>query len=192
VKGLKGTLNSDDVHQAVEARQHDFDACIEQSRRSLRWVGGAIRFACKVDAAGQVTELRTLESDLGHRELERCLSETLRATQFPRPAGRALAEFTWGLSVEPVSARPIDSIDPKLVKKLVRRQARALFRSCELRRRVRFRITAYVASDGRVLSAGAVPVPARADDKVDCVLEQLAKWPLPKPKRISKLSFELR
>jgi hypothetical protein len=43
-----------------------------------------------------------------------------------------------------------------------------------------------------VLSAGAVPQPARAEENVDCVLDQVAKWHLPRVQRTSKLSFQLR
>jgi hypothetical protein len=75
----------------------------------------------------------------------------------------------------------------------MRKQARELFQTCEIKRkRARFRITAYLAANGHVLSAGAVPVPASADDKVDCVLEQFEKWHIPKLKHASKISFELR
>src|ERR1043165_7751818 len=74
VKGLTGTLNLDDVHQTMDERQNAFDACIEMSRRSLRRVSGAIRFAFKVGADGTVEEVHTTESNIGHRALEECLS----------------------------------------------------------------------------------------------------------------------
>src|SRR5262245_53469583 len=61
VKGLTGTLNKDDVHQTMDAKQPAFDACIGQSRRGLRWVSGAIRFAFRVDAEGQVQEVHAVE-----------------------------------------------------------------------------------------------------------------------------------
>lgn len=193
VKGLKGTLNKDDIHQAMEARQAELDTCIELTRRTVRWVSGAMRFAFKVDAEGHVAEVHPTISTVGHRELEQCVATIVAATTFPKPAGRATAEFSWGMSVEPVSARPFDSANPKIMASLVRRHAGKLFHDCELRRRrARFQITAYLTADGRVLSAGAVSVPASADAQVDCVLEQFAKWHMPKLKRTSKVSFELR
>jgi hypothetical protein len=184
VNGLTGTLNKDDVHQVMEARQADLDRCIAESQRTLRWVSGSIRFAFRVDGEGRVS---------GHRQLEQCLTSTLATTQFPRPAGRATAEFAWGLSVEPAGGKPLDTLKSKSLTSLLRKQSRSVFKTCEIRRRrARFQITAYVSPDGHLLSAGAVPSAPHLDDKVDCVLEEFSKWHMPRGPRSGKLSFELR
>lgn len=177
----------------MDARQAQIDACIERSRRALRWLNGAIQFAVKVDTEGRVVEIRTTASTVGHRELEQCLASVVASTLFPNPAGRGGAELAWGMRVEAANVRPLEVVDAKIMAKLVRKRASQVFRKCEVRRgRVRFQVTAYIAVGGRVLSAGAVPLPARANDKVDCVLEQFAKWHMPALPRSSKLSFELR
>lgn len=196
VKGLSGTLNKGDVHQTMEARQDAFDACIQESRRTVRWVSGAIKFGFRVDAEGRISELRPLSSTIGHRALEQCLTDAVMGTQFPKPAGRAAAEFSWGMSVDPIAKHAFEDSSSKRAKpftRLARKEARELFGTCEIKRRsARFRVTAYVAAGGRLLSAGAVSMPASADDKVDCVLEQFGKWHLPKVKRASKITFDVR
>ena len=192
VKGLTGTLNLDDVHQTMDAQRHALDACIGESRRTLRWVSGAIRFAFLVDAEGHVKDVHPIESSIGHNRLERCIGETLAATTFPAPAGQASARFTWGMTVEPSGGRPPDALDAKLVQPLLKRKKRDLLRTCEVRRRERFQITAYIARGGRVLSAGAVPMPPKASERLDCVLEAIAHWPMPKVDRQAKVSFLLR
>lgn len=193
VKGLTGTLNKGDVHQTMEARQNLFDACIQESRRTLGWVSGGIKFAFTVDREGRILELRPLASTIGHRQLEQCLTAAVAGTQFPKPAGRANAEFTWGMAVDPATQRTFEAAKPKLLARLARKEAKDVFNSCEIKRRqAKFRVTAYLAAGGRVLSAGAVPTPASADDKVDCVLDQFSKWHMPKVKHASKVSFDLR
>jgi hypothetical protein len=192
IKGLTGTLNVDDVHQTMDAQRRELDACIGESRRSLRWVSGSIRFAFVVDAEGHVKDVHPLESSIGHSRLERCIADILAATTFPEPAGHADARFTWGMSVEPAGGRPPDALDAKLVQPLLKRKARDLLRTCEVRRRERFQITAYIARGGRVLSAGAVPMPPKASERLDCVLEEIAHWPMPKVDRQAKVSFLLR
>ena len=193
VQGLTGTLNKGDVHQTMEAQQHLFDACIQESRRSVRWVSGSIKYAFKVNGEGRIFELRPVTSTIGHRALEQCLTTAIWSTQFPKPAGRATAEFNWGMSVEPLSARAFTDANPKLLKRIARKQARDVFGTCEIRRRrARFRVTAYFNTSGKMLSSGAVPLPATAEDKVDCVLEQLEKWHIPKLKKASKITFDLR
>lgn len=193
VKGLTGTLNKVEVHQTMEQRQRDFDRCIAEGQRALSYVSGAMSFGFKVDGDGRIAEARTLSSTVGHRPLEQCLSAAVANTQFPKPAGRATAVFSWGLRVDPATSRKFETGNPKQLRSLARKQARSVFSTCEIkRRRARFKITAYVAAGGRLLSAGAVPQPQAADEKVDCVLEQLGKWHLPKLKRASKFTFDLR
>ena len=95
--------------------------------------------------------------DIGHRALEECLSAAVASTQFPKPAGAAAATFDWGMQVEPVG-RPPDDLEPDVLKNVLKRHLREVHKNCQMRRRERFRITAYIAPGGRVLSSGAVPI----------------------------------
>src|SRR5205085_12149696 len=113
VSGLSGTLNKGDVHQAMEERQESFDICIRESRRNVRWVSGAIKFGFRVDGEGRITELRPISSTIGHRELERCLTDAVMPTQFPKPAGRATAEFNWGMSIDSVGPKAFEDVSSK-------------------------------------------------------------------------------
>jgi hypothetical protein len=192
IRGLTGTLNTDDVHQTMEARKAALDACIGESRRSLRWISGSIRFAFQVDAQGQVSEVHPTESDIGHGKLERCIGEAVAATVFPAPAGHATARFAWGMTVEPASGRQPEPLDVERLKTLLRKRVPALRKTCEVRRRERFKVTAYVAPGGRVVSAGAVPMPPGAAEKLECVLAEVTAWKMPKVDRHSKVSFLLR
>jgi hypothetical protein len=192
VSGLKGTLNKDDVHQTMEARQRHFDACIHQAQRSVGWVSGGVRYAFKVDGRGRVAELHPLASNIGHQELEACLTAVVSETQFPKPAGRATAEFTWGMSVESPNARELAALKAKAASPLIRKHRREIMQSCEVPRRARYKITTYVSTTGTLLSAGGFGSSNAAQDKLGCVLDQVSKWHLPKQKRASKLSFDLR
>jgi hypothetical protein len=192
-KGLTGTLNQEQVHQTMEARQPELDRCIHESRRRLRLVSGSIRFSFKVGADGAVEDVHPLESDIGHHALESCILEVLAQTTFPRPAGLASARFDWSLRVEPAYARGPEALEPRVLDKVLRKHAAEIYQRCEVRRRrARFVVTAYISPGGRVLSAGAVPRRTQHADKVDCVLEELASLRVPKPKRASKVTFELR
>lgn len=192
VSGLKGTLNKDDVHQTMDARQRALNACIQQARRGSQWVGGTLRFAFRVDHAGRVMHVRPLGSSLGHLALEQCISEVLRQTQFPAPAGRASAEFTWGMNVEPARGALLKPERSRTIAASVRRHRRELWKQCELPRRARFRVTAYVSSAGQVVSAGAITRPGPAQDKLECLIEELGKLRLPKQKRMAKVQFDVR
>jgi hypothetical protein len=195
VRGLSGTLNKDDVHQTMDARQRALNACTERARQShsagLGWVGGQMRFAFKVDAEGKIASLRPTLSSLGHYELEQCLTEVVRETRFPKPSGRATADFSWGMKVEPANSHAPATLRASAIASSVRKHRSEIRKQCALPRRTRLRVTAYVSTSGQVLSSGATSSPPAAQQAVPCVLEQLSKWHLPKQKRVTKVSFGL-
>lgn len=192
IKGLTGTLNTDDVHQTMEARQPELDACILASRRRLRLVSGTIRFTFEVDAEGAVEDVHAIESTIGHFALESCILRVLSETVFPKPDGSASARFDWGLTVEPASARGPEVIGPEALDKVLGKHGAAVREGCETKRRERFRVTAYINRRGKVISAGAVAEPASAREKVECVLDGIKKLKMPKPKRDAKVAFLLK
>jgi len=192
IKGLTGTLNKDDVHQTMEARQPELDACILESRRRIRLVSGKIQFSFKVDAEGRVEDVHATESNIGHYPLESCILRVLTETVFPKPDGSASARFEWGLSVDPATARSPEPLDPEVLDKVLDKHADEIREECETLRRERFTVTAYLNRKGRVITAGALPEPASAGEKVECVLEGLKKLRMPKQKRETKVTFLLR
>ncbi|MET0389328.1 MAG: hypothetical protein ABW321_25365 [Polyangiales bacterium] len=192
VSGIHGTLNQDDVHQTMDARQRPLRACTTRARTSSGWISGQLRFAFRVDAEGRVVQLRPLVSNVGHYELEQCLMQVLLETQFPKPAGRAAAEFSWGMNVEPATAHGLPQLRASAISGSVRKHKRELKKQCDLPRRSRLRLTAYLSPSGQVLSSGGYATSAATQSAVPCVLEQVAKWRLPKQKRVSKVSFDVR
>jgi hypothetical protein len=191
VSGLKGTLNRDDVHQTMGARQRELNGCVQQARRGAQFVNGSLKFAFKVDGHGRVLQVRPLGSSIGHYALESCIMQVLTDTQFPAPSGRATAEFTWGMNVEGARGS-LKQSNNKSVAASVRKHRRALFKQCEVPRRARYRFTAYVSSTGQVVSAGAVTKPGPYEQKVPCLIEELSKLQLPKQKQMAKVEFDLR
>ena len=191
VSGLKGTLNRDDVHQTMDTRKRALDACVKQVRRSAEFVSGALQFAFKVDGHGRVIQVRPLGPSIGHLGLEQCITQVLSETQFPEPSGRAVAEFTWGMKVEGARGAQTKGVRDRGVAASVRKHRRALWERCEVPRRARYRVTAYVSSSGHVLSAGAVARPGH-EEPLACLVEELRKLQLPKQKRLAKVQFDLR
>lgn len=192
VKGLTGTLNKDDVHQAMEARQPELDSCVAQVRRRDAYVHGSVKFAFAVDATGRVAELRPLQSDIGHFALERCIADVVMATQFPVPDGYATARFEWGMQVLG-AYEPSDPIDAKPLSRVLAKRWAKLRERCEVRRaRARSQVTLYVGRSGHVLNAGLVPGGKLDEEQLTCVVEDLRDWRMPKQKRRAKLTFAMR
>ncbi len=190
--GITGSLNRGDVHQVMETRTDALMQCVAKRPRRLRWVGGRIDFRIKVGRCGEVLEVRPTRSTVGYRGLELCLIEVMARTRMPPPEGRLDTDLEWGMNVEPQFGREPEPMDPADLKDALKAYAAETYETCEVQRRTRFEVTAYVGRRGRVLSASAVPNTSRADDKLDCVLEQIEKWQLPSTKRRSKVMFTLR
>ena len=76
----------------MEERQESFDLCIRESRRSVRWVSGAIKFGFRVDAEGRISELRPLSSTIGHREAV----SVPRNTLFVKNLSFVDGKYRWG------------------------------------------------------------------------------------------------
>lgn len=192
VSGLKGTLNRDDVHQTMDTRKRALNGCVQQARRGAEFVSGPLQFAFKVDGQGRVIQVRTLGSSIGHFALEQCITQVLTETQFPAPSGRATAEFTWGMNVEGARGSKLKGARNRTIAASVRKHRRVLWERCEVPRRARYRVTAYVSSSGQVISAGAVTKPGPYEDKLPCLIEELSKLQLPKQKQLAKVQFDLR
>jgi len=192
IRGLTGTLNKDDVHQTMDARQNELNACIHESRRRLRLVSGTIQFSFKVNAQGAVEDVHPTETNIGHYALESCILRVLSETVFPKPDGNASARFDWGLTVEPATARAPEPIEDDVLEKVLDKNASELRETCETKRRERFTVTAYINRRGKVVSCGALAEPADAIEKLECVLEGIKDWRMPKQKRDAKVTFVLR
>jgi hypothetical protein len=65
---------------------------------------------------------------------------------------------------------------------------------CSLTRGEAYTITAYVNASGRVVAAGVAGPAMSEPTRPDCIAQQLARWPMPKPtkKRIAKVTFAIR
>lgn len=194
IRGLRGTLNHDDVVQAMEARAPALQACIEQGRRQQKRVNGDIEFAFKVDAEGKPVDVRATRSDIGHEALEACLTGVLAQTAFPAPAGRTVTrDLSWSTGVDS-AYRPAEPMDPALLEPVLETHRAETREACETKRRFRYELTVYSNRRGRVLSAGAFVARGGKTARAlqPCLLEQVRAWKLPRSKkRLNKVSFTL-
>lgn len=195
VRGLRGTLNRDEVNQAMDARQQALAECTMVAKRRTRYLDGEITIAFKVDAEGTPFDVRAVESSIGHQALQACLTDVLSQTAFPAPAGgTATRDFKWSMGLMP-PRRAMEPIDPEVMKPILKDNARDAYKACEARRwKNRYRVTLYVARNGRIVSHGAVVTRGGqgAEAHLPCLMKEVARWRLPRLKRRSKVSFQLR
>jgi hypothetical protein len=193
VRGIEGSMSSYDVNQTMERRSDELSACHAPRVRAVPALSGAIEYAIKVDAEGNVGDVTVKSSDVGDLVLERCIGEVIHGKPFPRPNGGD-AKFTWSMTLEPAyaSAAP-EAWEAGQVDKALDKYLPDLHEACSDAKPARLGAIAYVNKKGRVVAASITPNGRASDEELDCLIGELRKWSMPRPKqsRFAKVSFSL-
>jgi hypothetical protein len=192
VTGITGSLNRGDVHQTIERYFESLLQCVALRPRRLGCAEGRIDFHFKIGPAGQVVEIHPSASTIGYRALELCLMDVVSHIVFPAPSGGDKTEFDWGMNVDPLVGQTTVQIEPEDFDKFVAEYAAQTYETCEIRKKTRFEVTAYIGRQGNVLAAGAIPSDRNAFEKLNCLLEEIAGWKLSRFKQRSKVTFTLK
>jgi hypothetical protein len=192
VRGIEGSMSSYDVNNTMEERSGELSACHGPRVRVVPALSGAIEYAIKVDAEGNVGDVTVKSSDLGDLVLERCIGAVISGKPFPRPNGGD-AKFTWSMTLEPAHASAVpEAWEAEQVDKALDRYLPELHETCSDAKPARLVATAYVNKRGRVLAASVRGKGGASDEELDCVISELRKWSMPRPKsRFAKVSFSL-
>lgn len=192
IKGITGSLNRGEVHRTIEDYNESLLQCVYRRPRRLRWVGGRIDFHFEIGPDGRVLNIYPTGSTVGNRDLELCLTEVVARIHFRAPDGRAKTEFDWGMNVEPYLGRDPDPLDSDKLDKVLGEYAGETFETCEVSKRTRFEVTAYIGSGKNMLTAGMTSSEPAAMEKADCVLQEIKSWKMPRLNKLSKVTFELK
>lgn len=190
ITGLMGTIPRGDVQAALNPRMQRFSRCFEQRMGDNDLLSGIMELAFRISTEGSVLWVYPSESDVGDREVERCVVEVAQQTRFPRPRGGE-AEFSWGFGFElPEDVRPplawnADSLGGRAD------ELADLAQRCEAEGA--FSVTAYVQPGGDVLTAGGSLPDAESTGVLDCIVEAVEAWQLPDPgSYAAKVSFQVQ
>ncbi len=186
--GLTGSLTVREAHRALDPRMEAFAACFHEHAGGVRGLGGDVTLHIVVNADGTVRTAYPTDSTVGHREVERCLSDVAEATVFPHPRGGGEATLTWPISMDPADRHPT-TWDPARVASVVGRHGAGVLDACRPEGSGRIQVTAYTQG-GRVLSAGASTDHESGRDALDCVVTRVRGWEMPSSRQTAKVTFE--
>lgn len=192
VRGITGSFNRGDVHDIMDARRNALLDCVDRRPRHLRFVNGVIAFHFVVGSKGQVLDVYPSRSDVGCFELEQCLADVVAQTRFMPPRGRLQTELDWDMRVEKDWEFDLEPLPPRKIRQAMKRYSADIYQFCDVKRRLRFVVTAYVDQEGQVLSSGLIPNRRVEIDQIECMANEINQWQVPKPKTISKVTFKLR
>jgi hypothetical protein len=190
VSGLKGTLSQDEVHNALEPRMPKFARCVQKRAGAVEWLSGSIELSFRVAPDGSVAAVFPTRSSMGDRDTERCALDVAKGTHFPAPHGGE-AEFTWSFEV------PLD--DEVRAPVDWGQDAAGVFLSAHASQvtadcgQGSYAITAYVDTEGKVVSAGAAADSEAAAEHLDCVLDVVRAFSFESPgSYAAKLQFAIQ
>jgi hypothetical protein len=194
VRGIEGTLGNFDVRTTMEQKAREFAACHEPRASRVPPLSGSVEFAIVVKKTGEVMDVELRNSDVGDRELERCLMDVVRATQFPKPnGGDAKVSYTMLLGPARKGREP-EQWDAERVRRILSKNGADVTEKCELPRGGAYTVTAYINASGRILAAGVTSHAPTEAEQFDCIADSLRRWSMPRPskKRFAKVTFPLR
>jgi hypothetical protein len=193
VAGIEGTLANFDVRVTMEGKAREFGRCHAPRLQRLPALAGSVEFKIHVHGDGSVVSVAVANSDLGDRELERCFTDVIQATPFPKPrGGDANVSYTMLLEASHKGREP-ELWETDRVRHVLTRNAHDIRESCDLRSLRHFKATVYVNRSGRVVSAGVAGKGNHENGTYDCIAEALHKLPMPKAKKksLAKVSFAM-
>jgi len=96
---IQGNLEKAKVQQALEAKGPELTRCLEAASKSGVKLPPEIILSFTIGPDGRVTGEQVVQTALGHQSLEKCLSQAMRAIQFPG-SGPQAAQVTVKLLLE--------------------------------------------------------------------------------------------
>jgi hypothetical protein len=178
VTGLRGTLSQEEIKRALEPRMPKFGRCVQKRSGEVEWLAGSLELSFRVAVDGSVGNVFPTRSSMGDRATEQCALDVARGTRFPQPHGGE-AEFTWSFEVpldgeirEPVSWGAAEAGEQLAA------HGSEITAQCG---GGSYAITAYVDTEGKVVSAGAASAAEEAAGQLDCVAEAVRTWTFASP-----------
>lgn len=164
-----GGMNQEKVDRTFKKLYPTLSECLMEGQRRVKFLGGDVHFLVKVDMTGSARFAHIEESNLGDYETEQCMLDAIRSSRWPKPVGGRI-----GLARSSIGFDPPSDVRPP-VAWTDRDIATALGKlSDELSACGRggpFSITAYVKTNGSVLSAGVAHSDETGDETARCLVE---------------------
>lgn len=191
IEGLMGTISQDQVNNTLNPRVENglFNACFSQAA-GVDFLNGSIRLSFRIHVDGGVAWVFPMESSIGHRAVERCITDRARGVRFPRPRGGE-AEFTWSFHFDaPSDVRAPVSMDAARLSTVLASSGGQLVSQCGGQRG--YRVTAYVQPGGSVMAVGVAAQTNDVSAQLDCIASGVSSWRMPDPGSYpGKVSFDL-
>jgi hypothetical protein len=191
MKSELGSIDPGAVKKAFGGLDDKFMACQKQALDRIEVLSGSVKFFVRIGEDGAARWTYLEGSELGDRETEKCLLDTVMAARWPKPDGGE-AEAHYGMELPLQSTRPASDWNADKVAGALGKHGDAIDK-CKAGASATFHATMYVGPGGKVLGAGVATSTKDGDDHIDCLADVLRKMKgLPSPGSWpAKVGFDL-
>jgi hypothetical protein len=175
-----GGLNEEEVDAAFSSSVSGLQGCLDKGARRVEFLGGSVSFFLKIDTSGKIDHAHLERSTLGDRMTEKCMLDTLRGKDWPKPVGgdHGLARKSFDFDPPNDVRAPADWSQEDAADGI--KDVLEELTKCK-DGKGSFQATLYVGTEGNVLAAGVTPPDETGEGSVDCLVSVLeaAKFPSP-------------
>lgn len=185
-----GGMSEDKVTKAFKRVQKDLVACLGVEGPSSEYLGGQVAFLVTVDRSGRTLAAQMERSDLGSYSVERCMLDILAKNHWPKPVGGHKGLARSGMEYDSGAVRPPVQWEVSDIESTLTSSKNAeILAACG--GGGPFEITAYVATSGKVLSAGIAHTDDDGEKTAACLVAAVEEMRFPSPGSWpAKISFQ--
>ncbi|HWA78295.1 MAG TPA: AgmX/PglI C-terminal domain-containing protein [Polyangiaceae bacterium] len=187
-----GGMNEDEVDAVFKKTLSTLERCLNKGAARVEFLSGSVSFFLKVDSAGKVDQAYLERSTLGDRDTEKCMLAALKSRTWPKPVGgeHGLAKKSFDFD-SPNDVRPPMEWDSERAKTVLKKLGDKL-NDCRGGASGSFEATAYVSTEGSVITASVTPPNESGEAAVDCLVDTLREASFPSPGSWpAKITFSL-
>ncbi|MBM4376781.1 MAG: AgmX/PglI C-terminal domain-containing protein [Deltaproteobacteria bacterium] len=171
-----GAMSEYDVAKVMKDARAGLGDCIARAAELRAYVEGGLEVTLHVGKGGRVLNVLPTRSTLGDRDAERCILSHLAKQPWPAPVGGKVGtvrqEFDFAARGRAASTMPGGWLSA------AGGRAKERLASCG---EGPLSVTAYVDTDGKLLSAGAATTEPAVLGQLDCAARALAEVTFPSP-----------
>jgi hypothetical protein len=177
-----GGMNEEKVQSTFNRITPDLAGCLKSAGNGRKYLHGDVSFLIKVNMDGQAEVAHAKSSNLGNFQAERCMLGILKDTRWPKPVGGRIGLINYGpMGYDaPDDVRlPVQWDASDIEKTLSDPHNAESLNSCG--RGGPFEITAYVESNGKVLSAGIAHTDDEGEETAACLVGAIERMTFNSP-----------
>jgi hypothetical protein len=166
-----GGMNEEKVTRTFNRIVPDMSACLTHAGDGHDFLYGDVAFLVKVNTEGKAEVVHAKSSNLGHFGAERCMLDIIRKTRWPKPVGGKIGLINYGpMGYDaPEDIRPpVDWSTSDIEETLAEDENADMLDACGSGGP--YEITAYVESNGQVLSAGISHTDDTGEETASCLV----------------------